>query len=108
MAAGENHIPRQYKRVRYVNEVEVVDVGTHRCSDLSLGGMYLETVQSFPVGSVVTVRFKLRHTDEHAIRVTARVLYIHEGMGVGLTFVDLNPQDREKIEKFIDQNAQGE
>jgi c-di-GMP-binding flagellar brake protein YcgR len=108
MADGKTHIPRQHKRVSYVNEVEVVDLGTFRCSDLSLGGMYLETVQSFPVGDVVTVRFKLRHTDEHAIRITARVLYIHEGVGVGLAFVDLNPHDREKIEKFIDQTAQGE
>jgi c-di-GMP-binding flagellar brake protein YcgR len=108
MADGKTHIPRQHKRVSYVNEVEVVDLGTFRCSDLSLGGMYLETVQSFPVGDMVTVRFKLRHTDEQPIRITARVLYMHEGVGAGLAFVNLNPHDREMIEKFIAQNAQGE
>jgi c-di-GMP-binding flagellar brake protein YcgR len=105
MADGKPHIPRQHKRVSYVNEVEVVDLGTFRCSDLSLGGMYLETVNSFPVGDAVTVRFKLRHTDEQPIRIKARVLYAHEGVGVGLTFVELNPHDREALEKFIDQNA---
>jgi len=108
MAVSENKMPRKYKRAGFVSEVEVVDVGKHRCSDISLGGMYLETVHSFPVGSVVTVRFKLRDADEQAIRVKARVLYIHEGMGLGLTFVDLNPQDREQIEQFIEQNTQGE
>jgi c-di-GMP-binding flagellar brake protein YcgR len=101
MADSEFKSPREHKRVRFIKEVEVVGVGMHRCSDLSPGGLYLETVHEFPVDSVMTVRFKLRDTDEQAIKVTARVLYIHEGVGVGLSFVDLSPHDREKIEKFI-------
>lgn len=104
MATTENKMRRRYRRVQFINEVEVVDVGTHRSLDLSLGGLYIETVHSFPVDSVVTLRFKLGDADQQAISVTARVLYVHEGIGAGLAFIDLNPHDREKIEQFMEQN----
>jgi c-di-GMP-binding flagellar brake protein YcgR len=108
MAASEIKNRRRSKRVCFINEVEVVEVGMHRSLDLSLGGLYIETVNSFPVDSVVTLRFSLGDADEQTISVSARVLYIHEGIGVGLAFVNLNIHDRERIEKFIDQNFQGE
>ena len=38
------------KRGPFIKEVEVIGVGMHRCSDLGTGGLYLETVQLFPVG----------------------------------------------------------
>jgi PilZ domain len=101
MAASDNKMRRRYRRVPFIHEVEVVDVGMHRCSDLSPGGLYIETVHSFPVDSVVTLRFQLGDADEPPISVRARVLYIHEGIGLGLAFVDLNPHDRERLEHFI-------
>ena len=49
------------------------------------------------------LRFKLREADEHPIQIQARVLYIHEGVGMGLGFVNLNSDDRARIVKFIEQ-----
>jgi len=92
---------RQFKRVSFIQEVEVLGIGHQRCTDLSVGGLYLETVHSFPAGSVVSLRFKLQESDELFITVRAKVVYVHEGMGLGLTFVDLHPLYREKIDSYI-------
>ena len=102
---AENGQPerRQHKRIPFVKEVQVVGVGTRRCSDLSVGGMYLETVHAFPIGSLVDLQFKLHDEDQSPIKVQARVFYVHNGVGVGLGFVNLNPADLDKIKKFIGQ-----
>ena len=103
MAETEHHERRQHKRIHFFKEVEVPGVGILRCSDLSLGGMFLETVHPYSVGTILPLQFKLRVTDEHPISVQARVVYEHEGMGVGLCFSSLKLEDRQKIEKFIEQ-----
>lgn len=94
---------RTHKRIPFIKEVEVIGVGMRRCSDLSIGGMYLDTVVSFPIGTLLDLQFKLRDADEHPIQVQARVVYEHEGVGVGLSFVKLSPEDLDKIRKFIEQ-----
>jgi hypothetical protein len=64
--------------------------------------MYLITKQVFPMGAQTAVRFKLHDADVQPIQVQARVLYIHEGIGIGLGFVDLDPVVRARIAKFIE------
>ncbi len=103
MAETEHHDRRQRKRIPFIKEVEVSGVGILQCSDLNLGGMFLETVHYYPVGTVLDLKFKLRETDEHPINVQARVIYKHKGIGVGLYFSSLKLEDRQKIEKFIEE-----
>jgi hypothetical protein len=93
---------RRRKRIHFIKEVELIGVGMRRCSDLSIDGMYLETVHSVPVGSICDLQFKLHDSDEHPIKVQASVKYVHQGVGLGLSFVNLKPEDLERIKKFID------
>jgi hypothetical protein len=90
MTEAENPERRRQKRIPFIKEVEVVGVATRRCSDLSVHGMYLETVHTFSDGTQVDLRFKLNDSDPAPIKVKARVLYRHEGVGVGLGFVNLS------------------
>jgi len=93
---------RKNKRIHFIKEVDVVGVGIRRCMDLSIGGMYLDTHEHFPAGTQLTLRFKLQNTDPQPIQVQARVLYVHEGVGIGVGFIDLKPEDQAKILKFIE------
>ncbi|HEV8324145.1 MAG TPA: PilZ domain-containing protein [Myxococcota bacterium] len=93
---------RRHRRIPFLKEVEVLGVGVRRSSDLSLGGIYLETVTAFHDAEVLGVRFKLRDDDPLPVQVKARVAYQHEGLGVGLSFVDLSPADHARIEQLID------
>jgi hypothetical protein len=92
---------RRQKRVHFVKEVEVIGVGVRRCSDLSTEGMYLETVHSVPVGTICDLQFKLNDSDPQPIKVQARVIYVHENVGMGLNFVNLKPEDLERLKQFI-------
>jgi len=94
---------RRYRRITFIKEVDAIGVGKLRCSDLDLGGMHLETVHSYPVGTILDLWFKLRDTDEHPILVQAKVVYVLNGMGVGLGFSSIKPEDRQKLEKFIEE-----
>ena len=102
MAETEQPDRRRQKRIHFIKEVEVAGVGVRRCSDLSTDGMYLETVHSVPVGSICDLQFKLHDSDDHPIQVQASVIYVHQGVGMGLSFVNLKPEDLERIEKFVD------
>jgi hypothetical protein len=92
---------RKQKRIHFIKEVEVVGVGVRRCSDLSTDGMYLETVHSVPVGTLCDLQFKLSDTDPQPIKVQGRVIYVHDGVGMGLSFVNLKPEDSERIKQFV-------
>jgi hypothetical protein len=93
---------RTSKRIPFYTEVQVAGVGMRRSLDLSIGGMYLETVATFPVGTLLDLRFKLQGSDQEDIHVQARVLYSHPGIGVGVAFVNLPHQESEKILKWIE------
>jgi hypothetical protein len=93
---------RLFKRVPFIRDVEIIGMGRFRCLNLGSGGLYLEIEQAFPVGSVMDLKFKLRDTDEHPLTIQACVLYRHEGMGVGLSFIDISLEDYEKIVRFIE------
>lgn len=92
---------RKSNRVPFMQEVEIVGVGMRRCSDISVGGIYLDTVSIFAENEILTLRLKLPGADPRAIEVRARVRYVHPSVGVGLEFLDLRPEDRERIEKLI-------
>lgn len=92
---------RRHERAFYCNEVEVVGYGPRRSSDLSIGGMFLESIAGYPLGTVLQLRFKLKEEDTTPIAVQARVLYAANGIGVGLEFLDLNPGDRMRIATLV-------
>ena len=94
---------RQHKRAPFIQDVKIIGGGTVRSTEISVGGMYLEMIQSYPEGSVLELQFKLRNTDEKPINVQARLLYKHSHIGIGLCFLNLTSEDRTKIEKFVDQ-----
>lgn len=102
---GDNE-RRIQKRYPFIQEIQIVGFGMRRCSDLSIGGIYLETLSVFPEGTLLDLRFKLDNSDPEYIEVQARVTFVHPGMGVGLLFTKLSPQDNEKIQKWIDRRKQ--
>lgn len=96
---------RASKRVPFIRDIDIVGVGKRRTMDLSVGGMYIEMVADFQTGAEFELRFKLADADPDEIRVRARVLYIHPGIGAGVSFLNLSAQNEEKIRKWIDRGS---
>ena len=76
-----------------------------RCSDLSAGGCYIDTLTPLAVGAKVKVRI------EHESRIfeaAAMVVYAHIPTGMGVTFTEIEPEYREVLRSWIASLGSGE
>ena len=69
-----------------------------RTPDISTQGMFISTVQEFPIGAELYVRFRLGRS---AIQVHAKaeVRYCLPGVGIGVEFTDMTDSARQAIEE---------
>lgn len=66
--------------------------------DLSGGGIYVQTGRHFAVGSGVSIRFSL---DGITLDLAARVQHSKPGVGMGLLFGPMTPDQKETLSAFI-------
>ena len=69
-----------------------------RCSDLSNGGCYIDTLSPFPVGSIVKVYVE---SDLREFEALAIVSYAHAPMGMGLAFTEIRPEHQAVLRSWI-------
>ena len=67
-----------------------------RAPDLSTQGMFINTPQVFPEGTVLKIRFRLGHSGK-MIQTRAEVRYCLPSVGVGVEFIDLPEEMRAAI-----------
>jgi hypothetical protein len=60
-----------------------------RCSDLSVAGCYIDTLNPFPAGSTVHLHLS---NEQRTVETDAQVITNHMGMGMGLVFEGLEPE----------------
>lgn len=65
--------------------------------DICLGGCYLEMMSPFPVGSTVEMVLDL---GESTIAVRGKVCSTHPGIGMGVSFTGMRPDDLAKLRQF--------
>jgi PilZ domain len=89
---------RSVPRFSLIASAEIIEPasGVHisgRISEISRKGCYLDVLNTLPVGT------RLRLTvsrDQGTFTCTARIIYVQEGMGMGIAYVDV-PPDQLKI-----------
>ena len=77
-----------------------------RAGNLSRGGLYLDQTIPLPLGSRVKLRFTLPD-DSQAIVVKGEIVSIssRDRLGMGVKFVDVDPDAKARIEVFIERSA---
>jgi len=65
-----------------------------RTSDMGLGGCYVDTLNPFPVGSVLSIKIS---RNQESFQAKAKVTYSLVGMGMGLAFI---AADSEQVKVF--------
>jgi PilZ domain len=94
---------RTYPRYHFTAAVEALDQNHRtrmnaRTSDIGRGGCYVDTYCPFPLKTGV----KLRLTNEKSSFVAeAKVVNSKIGMGMGLEFVSVEPQQMQVLDKWI-------
>lgn len=98
-------IPERRKLARYsfIATAEAVELRsqtrvTGRCSDLSMGGCYVDTLAPFSVGS--HLRINIQH-DSREFQAKAVVAYAHPSMGMGITFTEVKEDSRDVLRFWI-------
>jgi hypothetical protein len=67
-----------------------------RAPDISPRGMFIHIPSYFPEGAVVKVEFQLTRSGRY-VKARAEVRYCLEGVGIGVEFVDIDPEDQKAI-----------
>jgi len=97
------HERRKHTRYPFTVTVEAVESKSQtriqgRTSDLSRGGCYVDTISSFPAGSVVKIRLT---KDARSFESQAQVVYSSVGMGMGVKFTAGDSQQLSTLEKWV-------
>jgi hypothetical protein len=66
--------------------------------DICLGGCYLEMMSPFPVGSIAEMVVDLGET---TIAARGKVCNTHPGIGMGVSFTGMRPDDLAKLRQFV-------
>jgi hypothetical protein len=94
---------RKNARYAFTAAVEICDLAskarlTGRCSDIGLGGCYVDTLAPLHVGSLLAIRIE---QDESEFVTLAVVAFAHRSMGMGLKFTEMKPEHRELLRRWV-------
>ena len=70
-----------------------------RVSELSLHGCYLDMMNPFPAGTMVTLRVT---ADEETFETHAKILYSTPNMGSGVAFLDVDPKYQPILKRWLE------
>ena len=93
-----SHGRRSLPRIRFITEVRIDHNFVRRATDLSAGGIYVETLTAYPVGAVLLVSFELGGA---TLDLTAKVAFNDLGIGMGLQFQEVSFAQRLQINTFV-------
>jgi len=95
MRRSERHVLYRDLAIVYEGYSEAIPL---RVPDLSMHGMFINTPRTFPESAVLCVKFRLNRS---GVEVTARaeVRYCLAGVGIGVEFVEISPEDQQAIEE---------
>ena len=89
---------RKHKRFPFRESILLDNSISSTSVDISEGGMFLSTIQSFKENSPIDVTIPIRKGN---LRVKAQVMYSQPGIGIGIMFVDLSEQQKIIIKNLI-------
>ena len=94
---------RAFRRCPFVASAEVTEphsgaLLSARTSELSVGGCYVDAHNSFPEGTLVTLRI-LR--DQGIFETKAKVVYCDQRFGMGLAFTEMTTEQRSLLESWL-------
>jgi hypothetical protein len=69
-----------------------------RTSDISRTGCYIDTLNPIPQGS--EVRLRITHGTETFVSL-GRVAYVSYGLGMGITFINVEDDQRTRLERWF-------
>jgi PilZ domain-containing protein len=97
------------QRQPFVATTEIIDVRTGgrswmRTADLSMNGCYIDTLNPFPLHTVVRLQIQKENA---SVEFCARVITCHPGSGMGLVFEGITPTQHTALDKWLGKQLAG-
>lgn len=95
-------MPREHERINFLTEITLESSSGKRearISDLSIGGCYIDSIAAVHAGEVVG--FAIVLPSGETLSLNGKVAYIIPGNGFGITFHDLNDDEKLTIESIV-------
>lgn len=70
-----------------------------RVSDLGIGGCYVDSIAGVQPEEVVGIKLVLPHG--RSVEIFGTVVYVHEGIGFGVQFNDMDREQRTVLEQLV-------
>jgi uncharacterized protein (TIGR02266 family) len=104
--AGDRRTAERIPVEMWVEESNAEELYFQRSGNLSVGGIFLENTIPHPMGTQVELRFTLPG-EAQPIKVKGRIVNVPDagGFGMGVQFVDLDGATRERIHRFVENEA---
>lgn len=96
---------KRQKRLILKKEVIINNAVKGYALDVSIGGMYIYAPIQQPKGNIVDLRFDLEDGGPPIV-TKARVQFVNQGVGMGMSFFNLSVESAERIKKFVEKNLQ--
>jgi hypothetical protein len=99
---------RRTPRYPFIADAEVIEATSavqlnSQVAELSLNGCYLDTLNTLPTNTKVTLKIC---ADSECFEATATVIYSHPGLGMGLVFQDVSLKSGMLLRRWL-QKASG-
>ena len=110
LKASKRH--RRHARIPFGAQIELWKFRTPTpvtAADLSAGGIFLRTREDIAEGSFLTIRIRL--AGSRPLSALCKVVRSQSGRslitrrGLGLSFVDIAPSDRDRIQSYVRERA---
>ncbi|HUL33302.1 MAG TPA: PilZ domain-containing protein [Candidatus Eisenbacteria bacterium] len=98
---------RSAPRYPMVFSAEVVELprGAKFCArtaDISKTGCYIDTLN--PIPETMQVRLRITHDDE-IFEAIGRVVYVSPSLGMGIVFVEVEPEQRARLDRWFSESG---
>jgi hypothetical protein len=90
---------RKQERIPCNMDLMINDSIVCQALHISEGGMFVLTDQSFKPGTVIKISLLFR---KEIVEIQSKVKYCHEGVGMGLMFIDLDDIVKAKIKELFE------
>jgi len=103
-ASGQQYSERRtVPRFTLIAAAEMVEPtsGVHmagRVSEISRKGCYVDLLNTLPTGTLIQLRVS---RDQGAFACIGKIIYAQEGMGMGVAFIDLQPDQLKTLESWL-------
>jgi hypothetical protein len=90
---------RKSPRLPYREDIIIEGAKRCTCSDISEGGIFVSSIQTFDEGEMIDITITLA---EEQITVKGQIKYCQPGIGAGIMFHNLSDEHKVKIKTLAD------